>query len=236
MKISAESGHTLFNPTGEAYLRIKAVVFDVDGTLYPNRLMYIKSVSFFFSYPRFTVHFGKIRRRIRTIRPIDDFQKLQRQMLADSMKISLTEADRYILEVMYTEWEECLKGMPAYPFVRETMENLRARGLTIGVLSDFPIGRKLAYLGLDSLVDFALTAEQSGYLKPNPEPFRLVSGTLAVPPEEVLFVGNHYEYDILGASSFGMKTAHLTGRRIADSPADFSFRSYEHFMEKLDSC
>lgn len=214
-------------------MQIKAAVFDVDGTLYPNRLMYIKSVSFFLSYPRFTVHFGRIRSRVRSVRPIHDFQQLQTTLLAESMNITEAEAETFITKVMYREWEECLKGVRTYPRVKEVMHELKDEGVKIGVLSDFPIGRKLAYLGLDELVDYAASAEESGYLKPNPEPFLRVTEALGVPLKETLYVGNHYEYDVLGASRAGMKTAHLSKCARVGSAADFTFSDYGDFMEKF---
>lgn len=214
-------------------MRIEAVVFDVDGTLYPNRLMYIKSVSFFLSYPRFTVHFGKIRGKIRFIRPIADFQDLQVKLLSESMNISASRAQWFILEVMYRQWEKCLEGMPTYPEVAEVMKTLKKYGHKIGVLSDFPIGRKLGYLGLDTLVDYAASAEDSGYLKPNPEPFKHVTKALGVEPERILYVGNNYDYDIRGASAAGMRTAHLAKRDRKNSVADFTFHDYGDFMEKF---
>lgn len=214
-------------------MQIEAVVFDVDGTLYPNRLMYIKSVSFFLSYPRFTVHFGKIRGKIRTIRPIEDFQALQIELLSESMNITPARAERFIQDVMYTQWEKCLEGMPTYPGVASVMKTLKGSGQKIGVLSDFPIGRKLAYLGLDGLVDLAASAEESGYLKPNPEPFRHVNEALGVKPERTLYVGNNYDFDIIGASAAGMRTAHLAKRERKNSVADFTFHDYGDFTERF---
>ena len=97
------------------------------------------------------------------------------------------------------------------------------------MLSDFPVERKLRYLGLDGYWDCALTSEETGYLKPNPEPFLAVAGRLGLPPEQIVFVGDKYLYDVLGAHRVGMRTAHLTRVPENHGVADFSFRGYSRF-------
>lgn len=212
---------------------IKAVAFDLDGTLYPNYRMYLHSVPFFLAHSRLVRHFGKVRRRIRTIRPIDDFRELQARLLSDSLHIPTERAARLIEDTIYGQWQGTFRRIPAYRGVRSTLEALLSSGLRIAVISDFPVERKLKYLGLDDLVECAFSSEETGYLKPNPEPFLELSRRLALPPDKIMYVGNHYEYDILGAKEAGMRSAHLSGRKSADSEADLTFASYEELRDSI---
>jgi len=207
-------------------MRLEAVGFDVDGTLYPNARMYVRSIPFSLCHLRFLYHFGRVRKEIRRIRPIEDFRSLQAHMLGDRLGVSPDRADRMISVHVYHSWERGLRRVAPFAGVRGVLGRLRALGLKLGVVSDFPVERKLGYLGLSGLWDCSFSSEDIGYLKPNPEPFRHLAACLGVAPDRVLYVGNSYAYDVRGARSAGMKTAHLTRRAPAGSEADLSFSNY----------
>ncbi|MFP4372713.1 MAG: HAD family hydrolase [Spirochaetaceae bacterium] len=207
-------------------MQIRAVAFDVDGTLYPNSVMYLASVPFFVSRPRLMLGFRRVRRAIREVRPIGDFYDLQARMLARELGVA-TEAARALIDRrIYSDAERVLSVVPRFPHVRESVERLREAGIKVGLLSDFPLGGKLRRLGLEGLWDIGLEAERVGYLKPHPEPFRAILDALGSEAAETLYVGNNYAYDVLGAGAVGMRTAHLTARPRRDSRADLSFSSY----------
>ena len=114
------------------------------------------------------------------------------------------------------------------------MRPLFPQGLRIAVLSDYPVERKLKYLGLlQEGWDVLLSSEVTQYLKPNPEPFGELLSRWGLPAEAVLYVGDNYEYDVFGACAVGMKTAYLTNRLARKSLATFSFRDYYDFAVQL---
>ena len=205
---------------------IRAVAFDVDGTLYPNAAMYLASVPFFLSRPRLMRAFRRVRRAIRRVRPIEDFYDLQARMLAQELGVEPETARSLINRRIYTEAERVLSVVPRFPHVRETVHRLRDAGMKVGLLTDFPLGDKLRRLGLEGLWDARVEAEQVGYLKPHAEPFRAVLDALGSEAGETLYVGNNYAYDVLGAGAVGMRTAHLTARPQQASAADLSFSRY----------
>ncbi len=212
---------------------IQAVGFDLDGTLYPNYKMYLHSIPFFLAHPRLVRHFGKIRRVIRTIRPIQNFRRLQAELLASSLRLSTEQAAELIERNIYGRWEETFRRIPAFSGVRETLEGLREGGLRLAVISDFPVHRKLEYLGIADLIDFAFSSEETGYLKPNPEPFLSLSERLGIPTDKIMYVGNNYKYDILGAKEVGMRSAHLSTKRMIDSKADLTFSKYGELRDSI---
>ena len=214
-------------------MSIRAVAFDIDGTLYPNILMYVYSIPFFLAHPRFVFHFGKVRRKVRKIRPIGDFRSVQAALLAEEMGISEEKASALINKTIYRRWERCFRGMILYPGLKCLLSELRNRGLKLAVLSDFPVGRKLQYFRLTNFFDYALSSESSGYLKPNPEPFLALAGTLGIPPAEILFVGNSSRSDIAGASEIGMKTAYIGVKRDEKICADIKFLWYKELRSIL---
>lgn len=205
---------------------IEAVAFDIDGTLYPNFRMYLRSIPFALTHLRLMFAYAAVRGEIRHQRPVDDLQQLEAEMLGKRLGVSAERARQRINEEIHGTWESVLDRVPVYPHVRECVSQLKAVGYPVAVTSDFPVERKLDRLGLDDLFECRLWTEESGYLKPHPEPFIQLAACMGHRPEEILYVGNSYEYDVVGARNAGMHAAHLSRRPRQDSVADFTFSDY----------
>ena len=97
-----------------------------------------------------------------------------------------------------------------YPRVVPTLIELRKRGLKLGIVSDAPklnAWLRLASMGLTEFFDFVITKDDvEGRKKPDMLPFQAAIRKLGVRPEEIVFVGDNPERDILGAKAAGMVT------------------------------
>lgn len=193
-------------------MTLKAIAFDIDGTLYPNRSMYLRSIPFALRNIRLMKVFSRVRKELRTIRPIQDFYETQARYVADAIGQPFEATRDRIDRLIYGEWEQVLRSVSIYAGVRDFVVRLERRNVKTGVMSDFPVQNKLQILGLSGLWNAEVAAETTGYLKPAAEPFIVLSGQLGVAPKETLYVGNSYHYDVLGASRAGMYTAHLDPR------------------------
>ncbi len=163
-----------------------------------------------------------------------DLQALERRLLAHELGIGEAEATRLIDVAIHDRWAAAIDGVRLYPHVRTAIERMKAGGLRIAVSSDFPVERKLKQLGLDDLFECSLWSEESGYLKPHPEPFLALAECIGEDPSNILYVGNSYEYDIVGAKAVGMRTAHLRRRPVPNSVADVTFRDYRQLAEWVE--
>ena len=106
---------------------IRAVAFDLDGTLYPERAMRLRSAAFFLRNLRFMTFYRQTRLELRRIERIDDFFALQKTLMAERLGIAKDEAHRMIERYIYGEWELILRRVPLYPGARELLERLRAQ-------------------------------------------------------------------------------------------------------------
>ena len=210
-------------------MAVKAVAFDLDGTFYPYSRMFSLSLFLALCHPWFFFQFSRVRKEIRSIRPVDNFRILQAELLSKRLAISRDSAKEAIERIIYNRFENLFRFMKPFPHLRATLEELKGTGYKLAVLSDFPVKRKLSYLGLDGLWDYTLSSEETNYLKPNREPFLKIIEMLKVDPGEILFVGDRYHYDVVGARQVGMKTAHFTRIAEANGLADFTFNSYKDF-------
>ena len=205
---------------------LKAVAFDVDGTLYPYGRLVLHALAFGVGNLRYAPAFYRVRRAIRNARPVADFREYQAEMLARETSMSSAEALDWIESRIYERWLGAFRHIRPYRYVSEIFQSVRGLGLKCGVMSDFPVDRKLEYLGLGEYPHVAMCSEESGYLKPNIEPFELLASRLGEDPGTILYVGDSYAYDVLGAQAAGYRTAHITRRPRASSVADLQFSSY----------
>ena len=101
-----------------------------------------------------------------------------------------------------------------YPEVPEALESARARGLKLGVVSNFdsrlePILREL---GIEALVDAVIYSTGCGAAKPDGRIFARALETLGASPETALHVGDNLDADYHGALGAGMAALHLRRR------------------------
>ncbi len=213
-------------------MEIKGIGFDIDGTLYNNAFMYLCTIPSFIKYPRLVWHYSRARSEIRNIRPITNFRRTQARLVAESMGVSEVFARVIIEKRLYQDWVRLFRIIRPLPGLKNGIADLKKAGYKLGVLSDFPVQNKLKFLGLGDW-DCSFSSESTGYLKPHPEPFLELADRLGLKPQQILYVGNSYSKDIIGASSVGMKTAHLSLKPNPDGKADFTFSRYADLFKYI---
>jgi putative hydrolase of the HAD superfamily len=198
-----------------AQSKYPAAAFDLDGTLYPNYRFYARLVPFLLKEQRYLRAFGKARNRLRAEgaggEAGEPFYRKQARYMGELLETPPEGLEEKTERLIYRGWEPYYKKVKLFPHVIETLTALKKSGVKLGLLSDFPPLAKLGYLGLSGFWDVVLCSEEIGRLKPDPLPFRELALKMGFPPEEILYVGNSFAYDVLGASQIGMKTAWITG-------------------------
>ena len=104
---------------------------------------------------------------------------------------------------------EAIPGVVPLPDALFVLDELRERGLRIGIVtnSHVPVRLRLAELttlGLAERIDVCVTSGDVGRLKPHPAIFHAALDVLGVAPGRALFVGDRPERDIKGANAVGM--------------------------------
>ncbi len=213
------------------YDGIKAVAFDIDGTLYPSWQLYVRMSGHFIRHIPFFLKYNKVRHELHQTAPLPDFFEYQARLLSKELHTDSNYAKVLINEICYEGLKPYFANIKPYQGVYQTFVALKSAGLKIGILSDFPPEQKGRLWGLRSLCDVCIGSEESGALKPSVYPFGILAEKLGVQPSEVLYVGNSVKYDIRGAKAYGMKTAFILKgvRRLFNiklKEADISFRTY----------
>lgn len=196
----------------------KAVCFDIDGTLYPIGVMNWRLV-------RIAVHHLPFCRRY--LRNRKEFRRCQGTFTQD---VPLRWREAMIIQngtgqetqtpfceedyrATYDRLHKCIydpmrrlyRKTRAFDGVRETLQGLKDRGVKVGVFTDFPLfDCKLEGLGIADLVDVSASSDDVGRLKPDTHCLQYLLYNLKLESSEVLYVGDSYEKDIVGATSIGM--------------------------------
>ena len=217
---------------------IKAVAFDIDGTLYRTWKLNIRIIFHFLRYNQFFLKYGLVRSKIRKIPLNDTFKNVQTQMMAKKLHCSPSEAELLLTKIVYAGLSSYFYKIKPYKGAIELIKELKSAGYKIALLSDFPPEQKGDVWGARELSDVILGTEDTGALKPSSIPFNTMAEKLGVPAEEILYVGNSHKYDVVGAKNAGMKAAWLVQPEkgllgIKSKIADLTFWKYSQLRDLL---
>jgi putative hydrolase of the HAD superfamily len=95
--------------------------------------------------------------------------------------------------------------------VRPALEQLKALGLKLGVISNWDerLRPLLAELRLLECFDTVVISSEAGHLKPTTEIFVRAASSLSLPPSAILHVGDSAREDVAGARAAGLRAALL---------------------------
>ena len=202
--------------------RVRAVLFDVDGTLYRQGPV---RVSMAFELALLAVHAPRSAPRIwkalRSYRQAHEELRLASGRLATNSEqvvraAQLTGLPATEIQDAVDEWmirrplrhlrRSSARGLPLL------LAELRAAHIPVGVLSDYPVADKLAGLGLAEMFDpaWCTSAPHIGAMKPDPRGFLRVCAYWRLAPGEVLMVGDRPDVDAAGAHAAGMPCVIVT--------------------------
>lgn len=206
---------------------IRAIGFDVDGTLYH-------------SPPEMSGYIGreliKITAEMLGKDPTEiEEEYLRRRDVYRSNTMTLNSFGLSGEEIFQQIWDE----MPLERFVKKDLQ--LASGLKklsakyrLFILSNGAgrqIKRKLKYLGIElSLFDPMIACYDHEWVKPEPAPFLYAAEKLGLKPEEILYVGDRKDVDVEAAQAVGMKAAYVGGE---DASAEVSCETIEELLRVL---
>ena len=119
-------------------------------------------------------------------------------------------------------WDH-MSRVPAYPEVAEVFAGLRARGYRVAIASNADDGHlRPALAAAEIEAELILSSEEAASYKPRRPFFRQLCERLALPPEQILYVGDSPYADVNGANHSGLPVYHV--RRYPDPERERSLR------------
>jgi len=199
---------------------VKAVGWDLDGTLYPHDcvqhdLLYDRQIRVVakekkLSFDSAEVEYAKVYDRL------GSNTKTLNHFGIDGLKFFTSFWDEIDLEKYIRSDQRVVQLIKQLNnnFIQFIISNSNRRD---------QIEKKLKLIGfVESCFDLVVSTVELGSVKPDPKPFLVALEKLQLKPEEVLFVGDRVTTDVMGAKGVGMKTC-LVGKESKE--ADVSVKS-----------
>ena len=191
----------LTSPTNIDWDNVRAVIFDMDGTLYSQKKIRAYMAALLLGHVmiggwRDILVLANYRKNMERLSRLntDNVSAARFKETASALNVS----EKYIADIVHY-WME-LKPLDnisaaAYPGMKQTFEILNARGIKIGVFSDYPVVKKLEALSLR--VDAWSTAcdEDVGRFKPDPKGLKKIVQILGVEVKNCLMIGDRLDKD-----------------------------------------
>ena len=122
--------------------------------------------------------------------------------IARDLAIEIGEAR--LLELERDLAAEC-RSIQLRPGIEKIWASLRRAGLRIGICSNLALPYAKSLLAVvPGIPDALVLSFEVGLMKPQPKIFQLVCEQLGLLPEQILFVGDTPEADVLGPQAVGM--------------------------------
>jgi HAD superfamily hydrolase (TIGR01509 family) len=111
------------------------------------------------------------------------------------------------------------------PGAATLLRMLRSASTTIGIVTNNTREEqeeKLRVIGLDQLIDFMVTSEETRIQKPDPRIFRCALELGDAPPDRTVMVGDSWESDVMGAKGAGIHAVWLNRDGLANPDPTFA--------------
>jgi putative hydrolase of the HAD superfamily len=214
---------------------IKAVLFDFGGTLYDYRTLAPGDLESLVSLARWSgieaepadvgrAYLDSMRRVFRDYLPKpfylhgDLFRDAVRAMLESFGAVPDSD---HLARYRAMQWELHQRDLVLRNGVIETLTELRARRLHVGIVSNIDedqLRHLIDLTGLDRHFDSLLSSEHAQSCKPDPAIFTEAIRRAACRPSEALFVGDTIAADVAGANRSGLFSVLLWHRDDREPP------------------
>jgi putative hydrolase of the HAD superfamily len=132
-----------------------------------------------------------------------------------------------------------IDGWAVFPDAIPMLDAIRARGIRMGVVSNWPptLEQTLERAGLRRYFDVIVSSGIVGFAKPHPRIFEIAAEALGLAPTQILYVGDDLEHDAFAALRVGMQSVLLDrkGRFASHTPRISELRMLEAFLPAASS-
>ncbi len=223
---------------------IKAVIFDIDNTMYDFDGAHQTAMDALAAYMKENFGIGSeetaaLMKKCMDIiaeRTGDSAAKHNRLLRFQCILEQLGSTDYWkAMEMYHVYWDALIEVMEPEPGLIPLLRRLRERGIRLGIGSDMTAYvqyRKLKRMGVLQYMDFLVISEEAGAEKPTQRFFELCLKKAGCEPGECVFIGDSLKKDVTGAAKYGMAgTWYNPKNREAEEAAGYPvITSFEEYL------
>ncbi|HEM2779744.1 TPA: HAD family hydrolase [Streptococcus suis] len=230
---------------------MKALIFDVDDTLYDQIQPFERALERHIEVAREQIEPLYLSFR-RYADEVFEATAIGKMSLKDShiyrMKHALadfgyqvSEATALAIQIDYDYFQGQIELSPVFP---EIFSWCQAQGIVMGIITNGPYRHQLRKIRTMGLVNWfelehVLISGQVGITKPNPAIFQLMEERLGMSGEDICYLGDSFENDVVGAKAANWKAIWFNHRKrvepIAPYQADKVVTDWDELVEVIQS-
>ncbi|HFI0121540.1 TPA: HAD family hydrolase [Streptococcus suis] len=230
---------------------MKALIFDVDDTLYDQIQPFERALERHIEVAREQIEplylsFRKYADEVFEATAIgkmslkDSHIYRMKHALAD-FGYQVSEATALAIQIDYDYFQGQIELSPVFP---EIFSWCQAQGIAMGIITNGPYRHQLRKIRTMGLVNWfelehVLISGQVGITKPNPAIFQLMEERLEMSGEDICYLGDSFENDVVGAKAANWKAIWFNHRKrvepIAPYQADNVVTDWDELVEVIQS-
>lgn len=217
--------------------KIRAVIFDVDGTLYLQsalrKKMLYDLLGYFLVRPwkwkdlLILYHFRKEREK-RSFEPGSNLEQAQYEWCSEKCGYPIESVKRVIEKWIFTHPNQYLLNC-TYPGTKMFFDTLKKHGIKTAIFSEYKATEKLQAMGLNADLVACSTDPDIDQFKPNPKGLLVIAEKFGLSPWQCLFIGDREDKD--GKCAQQAQMPYL----IVDIKPIDSFNFYTTLSQQLDT-
>ena len=217
---------------------VKAIYFDLDNTLIDRTGaaydIYCDIVSDYL--PHYEKHSIEFEAAVQRLMIWDEYGTIEKSHVF-SRFCKMYNLDENLIQILSNRWADQF-GEYARTFSasEETLKEL-AKKYRLGLLTNgYPHmqRKKLEKSGLEKYFEVVIVSGEHGMHKPDVRIFQMACEKMGLRPEEIVFVGDTFAADILGAVQCGMKPVWIHSDRLLKTGLDIlRIQKIEELIELL---
>jgi len=212
---------------------VYTALFDIESSLTPvvSQFLDVNSLTFVRAWRRKQLEYALISNSLQKGRI--SFALLTQRTLDET----LTRSNLNLPKNLQTRLLDAWQALQPWPEAVAVLESVKARGYTLGVLSNGDTAMlKILIRRLPPVIEHIFSSEQAGYYKPHPSVYALPLQTLSLAADQVLHVAGSAT-DASGAKAAGLQCAwsNRNHEPLIDPrfPVDFDMPDLSQLLEML---
>jgi putative hydrolase of the HAD superfamily len=205
---------------------MKAVIFDLDNTLYNVEQYYLGAFKGIAEYLSKKHNLSKQEIYKRLVNLWRNRTSMYSHLFDNLLDLFDLENEVENVIKIFNNYDGEFK---TYPDVIPTLKELKERNYKLGIITDGNVERqkrKIKLLGLEGFFDAIVFTKELDNPKPSEIPFQEAINKLEVNPHQSFYVGDNPLIDFEGAKKMGMKTVRVLKGEFRDVPKN-RYTDYE---------